>query len=131
MPQTAAPVLGQPHTVQCLARKTLDGLNNHAAAEWSHDRDVTADPENTDSPLLTYRNLHFPELRTSHAGRYTCEGSLLSPALDNPLAGTADYDITLTRESGLVSQADILGGRGEGTIVPCVSFQTAQNKCYS
>lgn len=99
--EQATPQLGQPYTLRCLASKA-DGLASHATAVWSHDLShdsgsgVTAGEENVSSPKLTFRDLCFPELRTSHAGRYVCTGGLTSDALDEPLTRMEEYNLILT-----------------------------------
>ena len=37
----------------------------------------------------------FPILRTSHAGNYTCQASLSSPALTTPIIKTTFFGVTL------------------------------------
>lgn len=92
-------LIGRDYTLQCRANK-IDGLANQTTVEWSHDMssDVIQMSPNTDSPNLTFRDLYFSELRTSHAGRYSCMAGLVSQALDEPLVMTKDYGVTLTSE---------------------------------
>ena len=95
------PQIGQPFTLRCLASKG-DGLSNGTTADWSHDlsRDLSLDtgPMNSASSDLTFRDLHFSEPRTSHAGMYECIGGLQSRALDKPLIKTVQHNLTLTGE---------------------------------
>ena len=95
------PQIGRPFTLRCLASKR-DGLSNGATAEWSHDlsHDLSLDtgPMNSTSSNLTFRDLRFSELRTSHAGMYECIGGLQSRALDEPLSKTVQHNLILTSE---------------------------------
>ena len=103
---SAHPSLGQPLLLTCLANKTLPGLTNHTTASWSHDLsdDVTVTQGNQEygSDQLTYRNLEFAELRTSHAGVYVCVGELETVAADLPLVGRIEYNLILASECVLV-----------------------------
>ena len=96
-----SPQIGRPFTLRCLASKR-DGLSNGATAEWSHDlsHDLSLDtgPINSTSSNLTFRDLHFSELRSSHVGMYECIGGLQSRALDEPLSKTVQHNLVLTSE---------------------------------
>ena len=95
------PQIGQPFTLRCLASKR-DGLSNGATADWSHDlsHDLSLDtgPMNFTSSYLTFHDLRFSELQTSHAGMYECIGGLQSRALDEPLIKRVQHNLTLTSE---------------------------------
>ena len=91
------PQIGQPFTLRCLASKR-DGLSNGATADWSHDLLLDTGPMNSTSSNLTFRDLYFSELRTSHAGMYACIGGLQSRALDEPLIKTAQHNMVLISE---------------------------------
>ena len=95
------PQIGQPFTLSCLASKR-GGLTISTTADWSHDlsHDLSLDigPMNFTSFNLTFRDLRFSELRTSHAGMYECTGWLYSTALDEPLIKRVQHNLTLTSE---------------------------------
>ena len=91
------PQIGRPFTLRCLASKR-DGLSNGATADWSHDLSLDTGPMNSTSFNLTFRDLYFSELWTSHAGMYWCIGGLQSRALDEPLIKTAQHNLVLTSE---------------------------------
>jgi hypothetical protein len=93
------PQIGQPFALRCLASK-IDGLSNSATADWSHDPShdpsLNTGPMNSTTSSLTFRDLRFSELRTSHAGVYECVGGLQSRALDEPLMKTEEHNLQLT-----------------------------------
>ena len=99
------PQIGQPFALRCLASKR-NGLSNSATADWSHDLShdpshdpsLNTDPMNSTTSSLTFRDLRFSELRTSHAGVYECVGGLQSRALDEPLMKSVEYNLELTSE---------------------------------
>lgn len=70
--------------------KTVDSLINSPIATWSIGGDPISNSGNisvstSTNDGTTVTTLHFNPLKTSHHGRYICNGTLTSPALDTPL----------------------------------------------
>ena len=101
----SAPSLGQSLTIRCIVTETVDGLSARPVLQWQNHNGsdivsgggVILDGPNSQSTLTTL-TLMFSALRTSHAGRYVCRGSLTSPALFSPLVKTEDYNISVQSE---------------------------------
>ena len=99
----SSPVLGQSYSMDCVGHKTVSGLMNLPSPLWltpsgsllSSSNEVQLQgPSNvglSSSELLA----RFPTLRTSHAGSYTCQASLSSPALTSPIVKTESFAITV------------------------------------
>ena len=101
----SAPSLGQSLSVHCIVTETVDGLSARPVLHWlNHNGSdvIVGDGVILDGPnfqsTLTTLTLMFSPLHTSHAGRYTCRGSLTSPALFSPLVKTEDYNISVQSE---------------------------------
>ncbi len=93
---------GEWYSLLCLASKTISGLTNTPSLEWL---DKEGSPVTTGGPVtvgeLTTHTLNvslsltFSSLHISHAGQYTCQATLSSPALDTPLEKNTTSDVTL------------------------------------
>ena len=101
----SAPSLGQSLTIHCIVTKTVDGLSARPVLQWQNHNGsdivsgggVILDGPNSQLTLTTL-TLTFSALRTSHAGKHICRGSLTSPALFSPLVKTEDYNISVQSE---------------------------------
>ena len=101
----SAPSLGQSLTIHCIVTETVDGLSARPVLQWQNHNGsdivggggVILDGPNSQLNLTTL-TLMFSTLRTSHAGRHICRGSLTSPALFSPLVKTEDYNISVQSE---------------------------------
>ena len=88
-----------------MVSETVGGLSTRPVPQWLNDNGsdvvvgsgVILDGPNFQS-TLTPLTMVFNALRTSHAGRYICQGSLTSPALFSTLVKTEDYNITIQSE---------------------------------
>ena len=77
------------YSLTCTVSK-ISGLINSPTATWttggvavSNGNDITVSSTASDTSSLS--TLTFDPLRTSHGNIYSCDGSLSSPALDDPL----------------------------------------------
>ena len=79
------------YNLTCTVSKMVDGLINSPTATWTtagvavssgNGITVSTMTANENAAIST---LTFDPLRTSHDGRYSCDGTLTSPALDTPL----------------------------------------------
>ena len=103
----SAPSLGHSLSIRCIVTETVDGLSARPVLQWlNHNGSnivsgggVTPDGPNFQSTVTTL-TMMFSALRTSHAGRYVCRGSLTSPALFSPLVKTKDHNISVQSKSG-------------------------------
>ena len=84
------PRAGMVYNLTCTVSKTVEGLASSPTATWtiggvavSSGNDVIISGSAGDRSAVS--TLTFEPLRTSHEGRYTCEGTLTSPSLDMPL----------------------------------------------
>lgn len=101
----SAPSLGQSLRIHCLVSEAVSGLSTRPVLQWLNNdgsdivvgNGISLDGPNSQSTLTTLA-LMFSALRTSHAGRYMCRGSLTSPALSSPLVETADYNVSIQSE---------------------------------
>ena len=82
-------------TLTCTVSEVILGLTNMPSAHWSGP--VTSVDDIVETELETARNamtvtvaLRFSSLHTSHAGKYTCQGTLVSPAAENNIISTSD-----------------------------------------
>ena len=103
--EVSAPSLGQIVRIRCVISEDVSGLSTRPVPQWLNNdgNDVfIGDGVSLDGPSsgssLTTLTLIFNTLRTSHAGRYVCRGSLSSPALFSPLVKTEDYNISVQSE---------------------------------
>ena len=96
--QDSAPTAGMQHRLYCNAAKAYTGLSEDPMFTWYKDGAEVSGGDGislvtTVSGTTETQTLTFDVLRTSHAGDYTCEVSLSSPALNGPL--TVDAIITV------------------------------------
>ena len=79
---------GMIYNLTCSVSNAVDGLANSPIATWttggvtiynSNNISVSNNMNNSTSTLT------FNPLKTSHHGRYSCNGTLTSPALDTPV----------------------------------------------
>ena len=80
-------------TLTCTVSETISGLTNIPSAHWSgpvtsgDDIVVTETVRNATTVTV---DLTFSSLHTSHAGQYTCQGTLVSPAAEDNITSTSD-----------------------------------------
>ena len=82
-------------TLTCTVREAILGLTNMPSAQWMKDSLVVERSESI-SLTETFRNdttavttLSFSPLKTSHAGQYTCQGTLDSVAATTGIITTS------------------------------------------
>ena len=98
---TGMSTAGQSQTVECSAMETVEGLSNRVELAWFHSNGIPVVGgeefllENSIITGKTTLTLQFVTLRTSHAQTYTCEATLLSPALHGPLIKTTTVNVTV------------------------------------
>lgn len=83
-------VAGENNSFNCTVTKTVRGLKNRPQVIWTEDG-MEKTMQNTSSAILT-----FSKLNTSHGKIYTCQGSLSSPALLDPLIVMKNYPVNIT-----------------------------------
>ena len=94
----SVPVLGQSYSMNCIGHKTASGLINTPSPQWltlegnSLSSDAQLQGPRTAGPSSSEIVATFPILRTSHAGNYTHQASLSSPALTTPIIKTTFLD---------------------------------------
>ena len=80
-------------TLKCTVGEVISGLTNMPSAHWSgpgtsgDDIVVTETVRNATTVTVA---LLFTSLHTSHAGQYTCQGTLVSPAAEDNIISTSD-----------------------------------------
>ena len=88
-------------TLTCTVSERISGLTSVPSAQWTkvsgtvsgNEQVVTEIIRNSTTAVTT---LSFgPSLLTSHAGQYTCIGSLNSPAADDGIITTSAYPISV------------------------------------
>ena len=105
MSAVRAPSLGQSFRIQCTVSETVGGLSARPVLQWLNGDGsdvVVGDGIIMDGPNFqssqTTLTLVFNVLRTSHAGKFICRGSLTSLALPSPLVKTENYIISIQSE---------------------------------
>jgi hypothetical protein len=102
----ATPDLGQSYNMDCTGHKTVSGLMNQPSPQWLMPSGTPLSPS-SDVQLQGPRNVGlssselvalFPTLRTSHAGNYTCQASLSSPALSSPIIKSVTFAVIVQSE---------------------------------
>ena len=73
-------------TLTCTVRETISGLTNMPSAIWVEPSGPVEDGERvtltgTTSDVTATLSLTFPSLLTSLAGGYTCQGTVVTPAV--------------------------------------------------
>ena len=100
------PILGQSYSMDCTGHKTVSGLVNQPSPQW-FTPSRTPLTSSSDVQLQGPRNVGFlsselvalfPALHTSHAGNYTCQASLSSPALTSPIVKLVTFAVTVQSE---------------------------------
>ena len=83
-------------TLTCTVSEVISGLTNIPSAHWSTYTGLITSGEHI-VVAETVRNattvtvaLTFSSLHTSHAGQYTCQGTLVSPAAEDDIISTSD-----------------------------------------
>ena len=81
---------GLSYSLSCIVSKVVDGLRliNSPIATWSIGGEAISNSDNvsvSNGMNNGTTTLHFNPLKTSYHGRYICNGTLTSPALDTPL----------------------------------------------
>ena len=76
----------------------MSGLTETPTAQWFDSNGLVIEGY---SVLSTkgQSTLTFSPLKTSHAGSYRCEGSVTSPALEEPLVISDTWELTVTSKS--------------------------------
>ena len=90
-------------TLTCTVRETISGLTNMPSAHWmgpsgpvTSGEDIVVTQIVHDDTTATV-TVTFSSLHTSHAGEYTCQGTVVTPA------GVEDVTITSTPNTVTVS----------------------------
>ena len=94
-------------TLTCRVRETISGLTDSPSAHWMTSSGPVTSGEDI-TVTETFRNattaratLTFSSLHTSHAGLYTCQGTLASPAAVYGINSTTDaVSVTVTCKCG-------------------------------
>ena len=81
---------GSFYNLTCTVSKMVDGLINSPTATWTTGGEAVTNGEGisvstVSSTETSVSTLTFDPLRTSHNGQYSCDGTLISPALNMPL----------------------------------------------
>ena len=94
---------GSQFSLTCVALKTTSGLTGSAQTQWvgpsgaavvtGGDIFVSGAVSET---LRTLQMVTFTSLSTAHAGVYSCEGTLSSPALTTDYQTTSSYTVTVS-----------------------------------
>ena len=89
-------------TLTCTVSEAMPGLTNMPSALWMKDSLVVEGSAQSISLTEIFRNdttalttLSFSPLKTSHAGRYTCQGMLDSVAATNGIIATSAEPVTV------------------------------------
>lgn len=103
----SSPVLGQSYSINCVGHKSRSGLINVPSPQWftpagsllSTGADVQLQGPKTVGLSSSELVAQFTTLHTSHAGNYTCQVSLASPALTAPIVRSQSFGITVQSKS--------------------------------
>ena len=76
----------------------MSGLTETPTAQWFDSKGLITEGNGV---LSTggQSTLTFSPLKTSHAGSYRCEGSVTSPALEQPLVTNSTWELTVRSKS--------------------------------
>ena len=96
------PILGQSYSMDCIGYKLVSGLMNQPSPQWFTPNGALLS-SSSDVQLQGPRSVgisselvaQFPTLHTSHAGNYTCQASLSSPARTSPIVKTTVFEVTV------------------------------------
>ena len=105
----SSPILGQSYSMNCMGHKTVSGLMSLPTPQWltfsgsslSSSNEVQLQGPNDVGLSSSELVARFFTLRTSHAGSYTCQASLSSPALMSPIVKTQAFQITVQSKSAI------------------------------
>ena len=81
---------GMVYSLTCTVSKTVEGLINTPTATWTTGEAAVINGNGITLSTTTFNEtaastLTFDQLRTSHNGRYSCDGTLTTPALETEL----------------------------------------------
>ena len=86
-------------TLTCTVNETIPGLSNMPSAAWMgpgvSGNGITV-KETIKNATTAITALSFSELHTSHAGLYICEGSLVSPAVEDGIITNSTLPVSVT-----------------------------------
>ena len=88
-------------TLTCAVSENISGLTGMPYAQWnSSSGPVTSGDDITVTEIFSNNTtstvtLTFSSLHTSHAGQYSCQGTLTSPATETNITSTPD-NVTVT-----------------------------------
>ena len=97
--EAAAPVeIGQSYSLLCRVLKNVSGLTETPTTQWFDSNGLVIEGTGV---LSTggQSTLIFSPLKTSHAGSYRCEGSVISPALEQPLVTDSTWELNIQSRS--------------------------------
>ena len=82
-------------TLTCTVHETISGLTGRPSAHWMTSSGPVSSGEtitvtSTRDATTATATLTFSSLHTSHAGLYTCQGTLVSPAAADDITSTSD-----------------------------------------
>ena len=86
-------VAGSAYEIICRVEKIIDGLLYSPNATWTHEEerdDFIINSFNSSTSLLG-----FGSLKTSHAGIYTCQGTIFFVARSEPYSIMEMYNLTV------------------------------------
>lgn len=93
---------GSQFNLTCIALKSSSGLTSFPQTFWTGPNAaavVTGSgitvAEAVHEPLRTVQTITFSTLTTAHAGTYTCQGTLSSPALTTTYQTATMYTVTI------------------------------------
>ena len=79
----------------------MSGLTETPTAQWFDNKGMVIEGNSAVS-TGGQSTLTFSPLKTSHAGSYRCEGSVTSPALEQPLVTNSTWNITVRSKSQIL-----------------------------
>ena len=86
----------------CRVIKNVSGLTETPTAQWFDSKGLVIEGNGAVS-TGGQSTLTFSPLKTSHAGSYRCEGSVTSPALEQPLVTNSTWELNVKSRSLIVS----------------------------
>ena len=91
--EATAPIIGESYRLVCIVLRNVSGLTSKPTAQWFNSS------EEISRKFATNSSLEFSTLKTSHAGSYRCEGSVTSPAVEQPLVTISTWELTVRSKS--------------------------------